>query len=75
MTLASWMFTPLNSIRNTPDFMAYNPLQLHMDRHGRMVDKYGREFVFKPAKMKKLRKPLNAGGRVWKSYHAHERKT
>lgn len=38
---------------------------------GQMCDKYGRAFEFKPRKMPKLRKPLNAGGRVWKSYHAH----
>ena len=51
--------------------MAYNPLGLHMVR-GKMVDKYGREFSFSPAKLRKARKPLTAGGRVWKSYHAHE---
>jgi hypothetical protein len=50
--------------------MAYNPLGLHMVR-GQMVDRYGRVFSYEPRRMKKARKPLTAGGRVWKSYHAH----
>lgn len=49
----------------------YNPLRLRMDSRGRMVDKYGRVMSFEPERIPKLRKPLNRGGRVWKSYHAH----
>lgn len=54
--------------------MGYNPLGLRMNSKGQTVDKYGRVFEFKPERMKKLRKPLNAGGRVWKAYHAHDLK-
>lgn len=53
--------------------MPYNPLGLRMSG-GVMRDKYGRAFEFKPRKMPRLRKPLTAGGRVWKAYHAHEPK-
>lgn len=53
--------------------MAYNPLGLRM-QGGKMVDKYGREFSFSPEKLRKARKPLTAGGRVWKAYHAQELK-
>lgn len=51
--------------------MPYNPLGLHMDGRGRMVDKHGRVFEYDSERMKQARKPLEKGGRVWKSYHAH----
>lgn len=50
----------------------YNPLRLHMNAKGQMVDKYGRIMVFSSDKLKKARRPLERGGRVWKSYHAHQ---
>lgn len=54
--------------------MSYNPLGLRMVK-GKMVDKYGREFTYDPERMEKARKPLSAGGMVWKSYHAHKLKS
>lgn len=50
----------------------YNPLRLRMNAKGEMVDKYGRIMYFSEEKLKKARRPLNRGGRVWKAYHAHK---
>jgi hypothetical protein len=45
-----------------------------MNAKGQMVDKYGRVFTFDDKAFEKARRPLNKGGRVWKSYHAHKPK-
>ncbi len=37
---------------------------------GKMVDRYGREFILDMDRMEKARKPLSAGGRVWKANYA-----
>jgi hypothetical protein len=52
----------------------YNPLRLQMSRNGKMLDKYGREFVFDAELHRKARRSPYKGGRVSVAYFSHKRK-